>query len=181
MENKQDNAGAQKAGHGGVSPIPPDMATVTPHLVCAGAADAIAFYKKAFGAVEKSRLELMPGKIAHAYLRIGDSAIFLMDEVPEWNARGPKMLKGSPVSLHLYVQDVDAATEQAIAAGATVVMPVEDMFWGDRYGVVEDPFGHRWSLATHVQDLTPEEIGRNAQEMMARGGGDGCAGNQDTA
>lgn len=101
----------------------------------------------------------------HAAIRIGDSVLMLMDDFPEWGSLGPKALKGSPVTLHLYMNDVDAAMKQAVAAGATVTMPVADMFWGDRYGQVVDPFGHRWSIATHQFDYSPEEIQRNMAEM----------------
>ncbi|MEJ2592753.1 MAG: VOC family protein [Candidatus Thiodiazotropha sp.] len=148
-----------------VKPIPETMHTITPHLVCAGAAEAIEFYKQAFGAVEHGRIPGPDGKLMHAMIRIGDSPLMLVDEFPQWNSFGPKALKGTPVTIHLYVEDVDAVTAQAVAAGATVVMPVEDMFWGDRYGVVEDPFGHRWSVATHIRDASPEEIRAVAGQM----------------
>jgi PhnB protein len=141
-----------------VKPIPEGMHTLTPHLVCAGAADAIEFYKKAFNAVELRRMPGPGGKMMHAEVRIGDSVLMLVDEFPEMGAKGPKALEGSPVSLHLYVADADAAMAQAVAAGAKVMMPLADMFWGDRYGQVEDPFGHRWSIATHMRDLSPQEI-----------------------
>ena len=141
-----------------VKPIPDGMRTVTPHLVCGGAAEAIEFYKKAFGAEEVMRLPGPNGKLMHAQIRIGDSAIMLVDEMPEWGAVGPKMLKGSPVTIHLFVDDADAFFKRAADAGATIKMPLADMFWGDRYGVLEDPFGHLWSVATHVQDLSPEDI-----------------------
>jgi PhnB protein len=147
-----------------VKPIPEGMHTVTPHLVCARAAEAIEFYKRAFAAHELSRLAGDDGQIMHAALRIGGSVIMLTEEYPEWNSLGPLALKGSPVTLHLYVEDADRLFEQAVAAGASTRMPVAEMFWGDRYGVLEDPFGHRWSVATHVRDLTPEEI----QEGMRR-------------
>src|ERR1700741_2442352 len=141
-----------------VKPIPEGMHSVTPHLVCDGAANAIDFYKKAFNAVELSRLPAPDGKLMHSAIRIGDSTIMLVDEFPQWGSVGPKALKGSPVTIHLYVENVDATFAQAVAAGATVKMPVADMFWGDRYGVLDDPFGHHWSVATHMRDLTPEEI-----------------------
>jgi uncharacterized glyoxalase superfamily protein PhnB len=131
---------------------------ITPHLVCEGAADAIEFYKKAFDAVEIMRLPGENGRIMHAALKIGESTIMLADDFPEYGGLGPKALKGSPVVLHLYSSDVDAAFKQAVDAGASVRMEVADMFWGDRYGQVTDPFGHHWSLATHVKDLTPEEM-----------------------
>jgi PhnB protein len=146
-----------------VQPIPPGMASLTPHLICKGAADAIAFYAQAFDAVELGRLPGQDGRLLHAMLRIGDSALMLTDEYPEQNELGPQALKGSPVTIHLYVPDVDATVARAVAAGARVTMPVSDMFWGDRYGTLEDPFGHRWSVATHVRDLTPEEIAAAAR------------------
>ncbi len=152
-----------------VRAIPLGMNTLIPHLVCADASKAIDFYRDAFGASEESRLEMSPGLIGHACLRIAGSPFFLMDEAPQWGAVGPITLKGTPISMHLYVPDVDAAFEKAIAAGATAVMPVQDMFWGDRYGVVRDPFGHQWSLATHVRDLSKEEIERGAQAMKEQG------------
>ena len=150
-----------------VKPIPDGMHSLTPHLICAGATDAIDFYKKAFNAVELSRLPGPNGKLMHAMLMIGDSALMLNDEFPEWGGFGPKSLKGSSVTMHLYVNDADAAFAQAIAVGAKVTMPIADMFWGDRYGMLEDPFGHKWSIATHQRDLTHQEI----QEGMAKMGG----------
>ena len=147
-----------------VKPIPDGMHSLTPLLTCAGAADAIEFYKKAFNAVEQSRLPGPDGKLMHASVKIGDSMLMLTDEFPEWGGLGPKMLKGSPVTVHLYVEDVDAVVKQAVAAGAKVTMPVDEMFWGDRYGKLEDPFGHQWSVGTHTRDLTPEQI----QEGMAQ-------------
>jgi PhnB protein len=150
-----------------VKPVPDGMHTVTPHLVCAGAADAIEFYKKAFNAVEMIQLPAPQGKLIHACIRIGDSAVMLVDENPEWDIVGPKSLKGSPVTIHLYVEDVDATVERAVATGAKVTMPVEDMFWGDRYGKLEDPFGHYWSVATHLRDMTLEEIQQAAQKVFA--------------
>ncbi|MGI4848351.1 MAG: VOC family protein [Janthinobacterium lividum] len=148
-----------------VKPIPEGMHSITPHLVCAGAAEAIAFYKKAFGAVEGGRLAGKDGKLVHAQLRIGDSALMLVDEMPQWNCLGPKALGNSPVTMHLYVNDVDASFAQALGAGATVKMPVQDMFWGDRYGVVIDPYGHFWSLATHIRDVSPEDMQKGMAQM----------------
>jgi PhnB protein len=145
--------------------LPQGSHNVTPHLVCAGAAEAIEFYKKAFNAIETIRLPGAKGRLMHASVRIGDSNVMLVDEMPEWGSKGPKTLQGSPVTLHLYVEDVDAQVKQAVAAGAKVTMPVADMFWGDRYGQIEDPFGHRWSLATHVRDVTPEEMQQAMQKM----------------
>ena len=148
-----------------VEPVPHDMHTVTPHLVCDGAADAIEFYKKAFNAVETARMRTPDGKIMHASVRIGDSTVMLVDEFPDYGSVGPKKLNGSPVTLHVYVPDVDRVFEQAVAAGATVRMPLENQFWGDRYGQVVDPFGHNWSIATHVKDMTPEEMNEAMQSM----------------
>ena len=148
-----------------VKPIPDGMTAVTPHLVCARAAEAIEFYKKAFGAVEESRLPGAGGKIMHAMIRIGGAAIMLNDEMPEWGALGPKALKGSPVTIHLYVNDTDAVVARAVKAGAKVTMPVADQFWGDRYGVLEDPFGHHWSVGTHVRDVTQKEMVEAMKKM----------------
>jgi PhnB protein len=150
-----------------VKPIPEGMHTLTPHIIVAGAAEAIEFYKKAFNAVEQVRLPGPGGKLMHASLKIGDSTLMLVDEMPECGgAIGPKALKGTPVTIHLYVDDVDAAIAQAEKAGAKVTMPAADMFWGDRYGQIEDPFGHRWSIATHKVDLSLEEMQAAMQEMM---------------
>ncbi len=139
-------------------PIPEGMRSLTPHLVCADAVQAIEFYKQAFGATEAMKLLAPNGQLVHAGLRIGDSMLMLAEECPEWGSLGPKSLKGSPVVIHLMVPNVDATVAQAVAAGATVTMPVADMFWGDRYGQLLDPFGHRWSVATHLRDLSPEEL-----------------------
>ena len=149
-----------------VKPIPEGMHTITPHLVCKGASAAIEFYKKAFNAVEQMRLPTPDGTVMHAMLSIGDSTLMLAEEFPNCGHSGPLTLKGSPVTLHLYVKDVDASVAQAVAAGAKVIMPVADMFWGDRYGVIEDPFGHSWSLATHTRDLTDEEIREGMPKAM---------------
>ncbi|MCC8396247.1 VOC family protein [Paraburkholderia sp. MMS20-SJTR3] len=146
-----------------VKPIPDGMHSLTPYLICKNAADAIAFYIKAFNAVEQIRLPGPDGKVMHATLKIGDSMLMLTDEWPEHQAFGPLTLKGTPVTIHLYVPDVDASFKQAVDAGATPSMPVTDMFWGDRYGQVKDPFGHSWSIATHKRDLSAEEI----QQAMA--------------
>lgn len=159
-----------------VRPIPEGYRTVTPHLVCEQASEAIAFYKKAFGAVEIARLPGPDGKIMHAELRIGDSPIMLAQDYPEFGSLGPLALKGTPVVIHLYVEDADAVWARALDAGAKPTMPLSDMFWGDRYGQVVDPFGHRWSIATHKQDLTPEQIMEGFNKMMAAGGG--CPGEQ---
>ncbi len=146
-------------------PIPDGMHTVTPHLICADANGALDWYQKAFGAVELARMPGPGGKLMHGAIRIGDSTVMLADEWPEHGSFGPKSLKGSPVVIHLYVPDVDASIDQAVAAGATLKMPASDMFWGDRYGQVEDPYGHLWSLATHTRDMTPAEM-RDAMAKM---------------
>jgi uncharacterized glyoxalase superfamily protein PhnB len=151
-----------------VKPIPEGMHTVTPHLVCANAADAIAFYAKAFGAIELFRMPGPTGKIAHAQIKIGNSVLMLTDESPECGMAGPKTLKGTPVSLYLYFEDADQAFERAVTAGATVVTPLADMFWGDRWGNVLDPFGHHWHIATHKSDPTMEEMQRAMAEMPRR-------------
>lgn len=144
---------------------PEGMHSVTPHLVCAGAAQAIDFYKQAFGATELARLPGPQGKIMHAAVRIGDSTVMLADEMPEYGSLGPKSLKGSPVTIHLYVPDADAFVARAAKAGAKVTMPVAEQFWGDRYGRLEDPFGHHWSVATHVRDVSGEEMKQAMQKM----------------
>jgi uncharacterized glyoxalase superfamily protein PhnB len=144
------------------------MTTVMPHLVCRGASDAIEFYRKAFGAVEVGR-QLVPDsdKILHAMIRIGDSMIMLVDEFPDWDTIAPVTLNGSPVTLHLYVDDVDSFVDRAVRAGAKLTMPVMDTFWGDRYGRLEDPFGHKWSVATHVREVTPEEMEKVIQGLFS--------------
>jgi PhnB protein len=147
-----------------VKPIPDGMRTVTPYLVCAGASDAIAFYKKAFGATEVLRVPSPDGRLLHATICIGDSAVMLNDEFPDMGALGPKARGGSSVTIHLFVEDADAAFDRATKAGAKVIMPLQDMFWGDRYGLLEDPFGHSWSIATHLRDLTPAEVQAAARE-----------------
>ena len=141
-----------------VKAIPDGARTLTPHLTVAGAAAAIDFYARAFGGVQQFRADAPDGKIMHACVRIGDSDLFLNDEAPQWGALGPKSTHGTPVTIHLYVEDADATAARAVQAGAKVVMPVAEQFWGDRYGVIEDPFGHRWSIATHVRDVTPEDV-----------------------
>ncbi|MES2793850.1 MAG: VOC family protein [Planctomycetota bacterium] len=141
--------------------IPAGREHLIAHLVCESCSDAIEFYKKAFGAEEHCRMPAPDGRILHAEIQIGQSLVFLADDFPEYcngNSLSPKALKGTPVTLHRYVLDCDAAIKQATDAGATIVMPAGDMFWGDRYGIVADPFGHKWSLATHLKDLTAEEM-----------------------
>jgi PhnB protein len=150
-------------------PIPEGAHTIAPHLTIEGAADAIEFYKKAFGAKEMMRMPASDGKrIMHASLKIGDSTLMLNDSFPEWGGTGgPKTLGGTPVTVHLFVEDCDAVFNRAVAAGATVTMPVSDMFWGDRYGRITDPYGHNWSIATHKKDLTPAEIMEAGKKAMA--------------
>lgn len=153
--------------------IPAGCEGVIPHLVCEGAARAVEFYKQAFGAVEEFRMAAPGGeKIMHAAMRLGSSKFFLVDDFPEFcegKSESPKSLNGTPVTLHRYVEDCDAAIAQAVAAGAKVVMPAMDAFWGDRYGVIEDPFGHKWSLATHQKDLTPEQTASAMNEAFSQG------------
>jgi uncharacterized glyoxalase superfamily protein PhnB len=149
-----------------VKPIPDGFHTVTPHLVIKGASKAIEFYKKAFGAEEISRMPGPDGKLMHASIRIGDSILMLADEFPDMGAEGPEAFGGSPVKIHLYVEDVDAFVKNATKAGAKVTMPVQDQFWGDRYGKLEDPFGHQWSVGTHKEDLTPAQVMENAKAMF---------------
>jgi len=143
-----------------VKPIPDGYHTATPYLIIKGAASALEFYKKAFGATELMRLADPSGKIGHAEILIGDSPIMLADEHPEMGYRGPQSLGGTPVSIALYVEDVDARFNQAVAAGAKVMRPVKDQFYGDRSGTLTDPFGHVWTIATHKEDVSPEEINK---------------------
>jgi len=149
------------------SPIPQGFHSVTTHLVVRGAAKAIDFYKRALGAEELNRMEGPGGLIGHAELKIGDSIIFLADEFPQANCKSPQSLGGTSCSIHLYVPDADAAFKKATDAGAKATMPLADMFWGDRYGTVVDPFGHSWGIATHIEDLQPAEIEERAQEFWA--------------
>ena len=152
-----------------VKAIPEGHHTLGAHIFVQGGAEAIEFYKKAFGAEEVGRMNGPDGKaIMHAELKIGDSRLMLADEFPAMGARGPKSIGGSPVVLHLYVQDADAMYKRAIGAGATEVMPIADMFWGDRYGRLRDPFGHEWSVATHIKDLSHDEIAKAAQAMFSQ-------------
>jgi PhnB protein len=150
-----------------VREIPKGFHTVTPYLIVTDGARAIDFYKRAFGAQELLRLDGPDGKVAHAELKIGDSIIMLSEEMPG-HTRSPQSLGGTAVDIMLYVKDVDQAFNQAVAAGAKVTMPLSDMFWGDRYGQVTDPFGHSWSLATHKEDVLPEELRKRTQAAMAK-------------
>jgi len=156
-----------------VQPIPAGHENLIPHLVCSPCAEAIEFYKKAFGAEEITRMRAPDGRIMHAAIRIGSSFVFLVDDFPEYcggKSQTPKALQGTPVTLHRYVDNCDAAIKRATDAGASVTMPPADMFWGDRYGVITDPFGHNWSIATHLQDLTPAEIQAGMNAAFAQGG-----------
>jgi PhnB protein len=151
-----------------VQPIPKGYHSVTPYLVVNDAARAIDFYRRAFGAKEIVRMDGPPGKIMHAELKIGDSMIMLADEMPGAGCRSPKSLGGSTVGIFLYVENVDNVFNQAVAVGAKTEMPLNDMFWGDRYGKLTDPFGHSWSLATHKEDVAPEEMKKRMQNEMAK-------------
>jgi uncharacterized glyoxalase superfamily protein PhnB len=152
-------------------PIPRGQEGLIPHLVCQSCSEAIEFYKKAFGAEEISRMPAPDGRrIMHAAIRIGKSVVFLVDDFPEFcggKSHTPTALKGTPVSIHHYVENCDAAIKRAQDAGAAVEMPATDMFWGDRYGVVIDPYGHKWSFATHVKDFTPAEMQAAMKEAFA--------------
>ena len=150
-------------------PIPEGHQTVTPHLIVRGAQQAIAFYQRAFGAEELSRLLAPNGRILHAELKLGDTIFYLCDEFGD-ATRSPHAFGGSPVTIHLWVEDVDATFAEAVEAGSKVIMPVADTFWGDRYGKVKDPFGHEWSLATRLEDLTPEEIAQRAEGYFSQDG-----------
>jgi PhnB protein len=147
--------------------IPSGYHTATPYLVIGGAAKAIDFYKNVFGATEVLRMAQPDGKIGHAELKIGDSTIMLADESPKMGFKSPKTLGGSPVSILLYVEDVDKVFNRAVSAGATSVRPVADQFYGDRSGILTDPFGHVWSVSTHIEDVPPDEMERRASQAMA--------------
>ncbi len=156
-ESKGENSMSSK-----VKPIPDGYHALTPYLIIKGAASAIEFYKKVFGATELFRIGEPGGKIGHAELKIGDSVVMLADEFPEMGAKGPHTIGGSPVRILMYVEDVDDVVTRAVAAGAKVVRPVEDQFYGDRAGGLEDPYGHYWHVATHKEDVSPEEMSRRA-------------------
>jgi PhnB protein len=151
-----------------VKPIPEGYRTATPYLIVNGAASAIEFYKKAFKATEVMRFAQPDGKVGHAEILIGDSRIMLADEYPEMGHRGPQSFGGSPVSIHLYVEDVDALASQAVSAGAKVKQPVKDQFYGDRSGTFEDPFGHVWHISTRKEDLSLEEMQKRAAAMVQK-------------
>jgi PhnB protein len=151
-----------------VKPIPDGYHTVTPYLIVKDAAGAIDFYKKAFGAEEIMRCPGPDGRIAHAEVKIGDSRVMLGDECPVMKARSPQSIGGTPVGFCLYVKDVDVLSKQAIAAGAKVVQPVQDQFYGDRSGTFEDPFGHKWTIATHKEDVSPEELQKRMEAFAKK-------------
>jgi len=159
-----------------VKPIPDGYYTVTPHLVIQGCAEALEFYKKAFGAEEIHRMPGPNGVIMHAEIQVGDSRIMMADEFPGTGMTAPANAKTTTCVLHLYVKDAKAAQKKAVDAGATEVIPVQEMFWGDEYGQVQDPYGHRWSFATHVKDMTPEEMQKAGEEFMAQMAGGECPG-----
>ena len=148
-------------------PIPEGYHTATPYLVIDGAAEAIDYYKKAFGAKERMRMEAPGNRIGHAEIEIGDSLVMLSDAFPQSTTKAPTELGGTTAGVFLYVEDVDAVVKKAIDAGATVTMEVADQFWGDRFGSITDPFGHSWSIATHVEDVPPEEMAERAKAAMA--------------
>jgi PhnB protein len=151
-----------------VKPIPEGYQAVTPYLIVDGASAAIDYYKKVFGATERMRMPAPGGRVGHAELTVGGSVIMLADEFPDMGFRGPKALGGTPVSVLLYVEKVDDVFKRAVDAGAKPLRPVENQFYGDRMGTLEDPFGHVWSIATHVEDVSPEEMRRRSEEMMKK-------------
>jgi PhnB protein len=152
-----------------VKPIPDGYPRVTPYLIVEGARDAIDFYSSVFGAEERFRLPAPGGRVGHAELQVGDSVLMLADQAPEMDARDPNSVGGTPVSMHIYVEDSDAVFARAIEAGARELRPVEDRFYGDRSGVFEDPFGHRWHVSTHVEDVPPEEMNKRMADATAGG------------
>ncbi len=156
-----------------VKPVPEGYHAITPYLICRNADRAIAFYKQAFGAQELMRMPGPTGKITHAELKIGDSMLFLCDELGQTSSPASESPGNRAVSLFLYVENVDAVFTRAVAAGARVEMPLQDMFWGDRYGKLTDPFGHQWGIATHKEDVVPEELQRRAQAFFAKSAGQG--------
>jgi len=158
----------RKAAPKKVAAVPQGYQTVNPYLVVRGAADAIAYYKKAFGAKERLRMPGPDGRVMHAEIAIGSSCVMVGDEMPEVGALAPPSVGGTPVTISLYVSDVDRVFAQAVAAGGKVEMPVADMFWGDRYGRLIDPFGHRWAIATHIEDVSAKEMARRAAEEFAK-------------
>jgi PhnB protein len=153
-----------------VKPVPEGYTTLSPYLVVDGAAQAIDYYQRVFGATERGRFDGPDGKVAHAELRIGDTVMMVADPSAESNIKAPTQLGATSVGIFLYVEDVDATVQRAVDAGATITQPVDDMFWGDRYGKVTDPFGHEWLIATHIEDVSPEEMAERVKEAMAGAG-----------
>ncbi len=157
---------------GKVNAIPEGFGTVTPHIIARNAVEALEFYKKAFGAEEVMRIPGPDGKsVMHCEFQIGNSRIMMCDEFPDMGANSPQAIGGTPVTIHLYVEDADAVYNRAVNAGATATMPLTDMFWGDRYGKLVDPYGHQWSVATHVEDVSPEDMAQRMSESMGECGG----------
>jgi PhnB protein len=154
-----------------VNPVPEGYTVVSPYLAIKGAADAMEFYKDVFGATELVRMPQPDGKIGHAELRFGDSVVMLADEFPDMGHQSPKSLGGTPVTFNVYVDDADAVVDRAVAAGATIVQPIENRFYGDRSAQIVDPWGHQWNVATHIEDVSPEEMQRRAAEMMSQSQG----------
>ena len=150
------------------TPVPPGYHTVTPYIICSNASKAIDFYREAFGATEIMRMNAPDGQVMHAEIKIGDSHVMITDESPQMGARSPKHYNGSPVSMFMYVPDCDKAVARAVASGATVLMPPTDMFWGDRFAKLSDPFGHEWALATQKLVLTPDEMKQAAEKAFSQ-------------
>ncbi len=179
IASRNDNARAQAVSRGeqAVKAVPDGFHSVTPHVIVEGAADAIEFYKRAFGAAELGRLP-MPGstRLMHAAIKIGDSIVMLMDAMPEHGASGPKALGGGAIGLHIYSDDAERAFDRALKAGCTVTMPLADTFWGDRYGVLKDPFGHSWSIAQHIRDVSDAELAEGARQACPANSGATASG-----
>jgi PhnB protein len=156
---------------GQVKPVPSGYHTVTPYLTLSDAASAIDFYKRAFGATERFRMDRLDGKVGHAEIQIGDSIVMVADESPRSDSRSPQSLGGTTSGIFLYVENVDAVFDTAVKAGAKVHQPLTNMFWGDRFGGLTDPFGHSWALATHIEDVAPEEMEKRMQAAMSQAAG----------
>ncbi|MCG3138469.1 MAG: hypothetical protein HJJLKODD_02334 [Phycisphaerae bacterium] len=151
-----------------VKRIPDGHYTLTPHLVVQNCKEAMGWYKKALGAEEICQMTTPDGQcIVHAEMKVGNSMFYMCEANPQWGARSPQMLNGTPVTLHLYVEDADAVFNRAVQAGATVTMPLDNAMWGDRYGKFTDPYGHYWSVATHIEDVTPEEMTKRMEQMFS--------------
>ena len=169
--SKQSASKKPAAKKKAVKPIPAGYHQVTPYLAIDGAADAVEFYKKVFGARERMRMGAPGGKVGHCELQIGDSVVMLADEYADMDFLGPKARGGTPVTIHLYVKDCDAVVAAAVKAGAKVRRPLKDEFYGDRNGTIEDPFGHVWHVATHIEDLSPKEMTRRGEALMQKAAG----------